>query len=1101
MVTSFNELGETSTISSGDRCPSPVISSPPAKISQAVIIKCAKISQSNGQNGEIQSPGSAGSSATSPTSPSGPAPASLTRSPVERYLKAPAPGGKSLLPKPEISPKPSHLRGVTSNGVVNHLMTGSLQMQNGNGNASNGPTDIDAFAASVASVANIVTANGAAAAAAGNRPQYATSPPGAAPVGSGGAGARSKRNSEGEESLQHVPSTKTLTEKTKGTASILKSTLKRMTKLSLRTGSSSSSSSSSHGGHHSNGSNSAHHQNSPPDGDTGSQHHDTNQHHHSPVRRSMSPFRSMKKNSPNGVDPNGHGHHGSTNGAGSSGIPSSGYGSLIRPKSSSLRKNNSNSDILSSSHHGHGNGGGPGSYASLKKTGSVSQNSLNRSGSCGTGSRQQRIKQACSASDASNFKVPSENSNAANVRSLSRSSSASSTNNMGRSHSLKRAGRNKDNAQQLQQQSDQRSLQRTGSGSGLNRQDVKRSNSMHQSYHGGHGGGHGNRRFRDRDLNVKLSRGIQTSLTKDAMTEDADDAEDRVVTDVNFSLYMPDVLGGDTGANDVETHVTEPTEPVDVRRNRQLTLDNMKLHREIEKLKTAANESDHLKRELRTVRSRLEDEQRARQRIEHELDQHNEKVKLIARSMDSVEQEFEVRDANIRQLEVQIQKSRSAMATLEDKLRVANDVIARQNADLAEAVAARKAAVREYEVAESEANELHEFLQAEKFTLAEALREAETEIESLKSKVASSEEQCGHLVRLGEQRHQEILSLETQLKAMEDKAKEMLLAQGAEISRSTILIAELSWKIEDAFKANFPAAFEALEGSEAIAPPPLPASDPPAVVNGANGHLPESHLTVDHVSVDTTNGHSNDSKDDPSAIGSACDASLLSLSNAIQRRVSVEKSLREAVSISTSANGSTLKDPKSAASLVDRIAQVNRLVDFFSEASAKQQSQRPSASGDQNGHTNGQENGMKNIDQNEQKENISLNGNSDSLSSDSRKKYEEEIAEMKAKYLKHRQILVSNREQAEREVMRIDDIYHETVSDVLKAFASVPEVVKTHKELHNLQGKLQTALLMESNGDTPPSAATTSNGGKMKMNGIINGTSATTAIASSEQGL
>ena len=28
----------------------------------------------------------------------------------------------------------------------------------------------------------------------------------------------------------------------------------------------------------------------------------------------------------------------------------------------------------------------------------------------------------------------------------------------------------------------------------------------------------------------------------------------------------------------------------------QLTLDNMKLHREIEKLKTAANESDHLKR-------------------------------------------------------------------------------------------------------------------------------------------------------------------------------------------------------------------------------------------------------------------------------------------------------------------------------------------------------------------------------------------------------------------------------------------------------------------------------------------------------------------------
>ena len=88
---------------------------------------------------------------------------------------------------------------------------------------------------------------------------------------------------------------------------------------------------------------------------------------------------------------------------------------------------------------------------------------------------------------------------------------------------------------------------------------------------------------------------------------------------------MPDLLGVDT-ANEFETHISEPLEPVDVRKNRQLTLDNMKLHREIEKLKSAANESDHLKRELRTVRSRLEEEQRSRARIEHELDQHNEKV-------------------------------------------------------------------------------------------------------------------------------------------------------------------------------------------------------------------------------------------------------------------------------------------------------------------------------------------------------------------------------------------------------------------------------------------------------------------------------------------
>ena len=48
----------------------------------------------------------------------------------------------------------------------------------------------------------------------------------------------------------------------------------------------------------------------------------------------------------------------------------------------------------------------------------------------------------------------------------------------------------------------------------------------------------------------------------------------------------------------------------------------------------------------------------------------NPQVKLIARSMDSVEQEFEVRDANIRQLEGANAKSRCTIATLEDKLKV-----------------------------------------------------------------------------------------------------------------------------------------------------------------------------------------------------------------------------------------------------------------------------------------------------------------------------------------------------------------------------------------------------------------------------------------------
>ena len=75
------------------------------------------------------------------------------------------------------------------------------------------------------------------------------------------------------------------------------------------------------------------------------------------------------------------------------------------------------------------------------------------------------------------------------------------------------------------------------------------------------------------------------------------------------------------------------------------------------------------------------------------------------------------------------------------------------------------------------------------------------------------------------------------------------------------------------------------------------------------------------------------------------------------------------------------------------------------------------------------------------------------------KKYEDEIAEMKAKYLKHRQILVTNRELAENEVVRIDEIYHDTVNDVLSVLGSVPDIVQANHELTRLQRKLQSALL------------------------------------------
>ena len=84
---------------------------------------------------------------------------------------------------------------------------------------------------------------------------------------------------------------------------------------------------------------------------------------------------------------------------------------------------------------------------------------------------------------------------------------------------------------------------------------------------------------------------------------------------------------------------------------------------------------------------------------------------MIAQSMDSVEREFEVRDKHIQGLEAKLAKAEADLAA-------ADDVIKAQRTEIVQAVALQKTLLMQYHESEIESNELHEFLQAEKYTLA-----------------------------------------------------------------------------------------------------------------------------------------------------------------------------------------------------------------------------------------------------------------------------------------------------------------------------------------------------------------------------------------------
>ena len=129
-----------------------------------------------------------------------------------------------------------------------------------------------------------------------------------------------------------------------------------------------------------------------------------------------------------------------------------------------------------------------------------------------------------------------------------------------------------------------------------------------------------------------------------------------------------------------------------------------------------------------------------------------------------------------------------------------------QRRELERSVAAQKMLLQQVQEQEAEAGELQDFLQAGKATLQEALKEAETEVQRLNAGLSTKEdatkemeEQAGLLVRRAEQAKQEALSARAETQGVKERAREMLLAQGAELSRASLYTLKVHLRVESSF--------------------------------------------------------------------------------------------------------------------------------------------------------------------------------------------------------------------------------------------------------------------------------------------------------------
>lgn len=153
-------------------------------------------------------------------------------------------------------------------------------------------------------------------------------------------------------------------------------------------------------------------------------------------------------------------------------------------------------------------------------------------------------------------------------------------------------------------------------------------------------------------------------------------------------------------------------------------------------------------------------------------------------------------DSSLDELERHLMASGQVLSNQQHEIGGLQKICRNLQKDLDKSLGAQKVLKRQLHEMEAESAEMQEFLQAEKSTLADTLRDSETEMQTLRERLSRQEEECKHLVRISEQRRQENLALQARMTGVERRGRELLLQQGAAVSGASVALSGLSSRLD-----------------------------------------------------------------------------------------------------------------------------------------------------------------------------------------------------------------------------------------------------------------------------------------------------------------
>ncbi|XP_023024133.2 microtubule-binding protein cornetto [Leptinotarsa decemlineata] len=223
-----------------------------------------------------------------------------------------------------------------------------------------------------------------------------------------------------------------------------------------------------------------------------------------------------------------------------------------------------------------------------------------------------------------------------------------------------------------------------------------------------------------------------------------------------------------------------------------------------EKYESLQNEHKLQTEKLNETELKLRDEIIQKEGLQQELQINSQRVLAILGGDGEVNLGSDNNSSDsLLVLETRFQNVGQVVIKQEEEISKLNTLCRALQMELERSMASQRILLQQHKDLEMESMELQEFMQAEKMTLHDALKESEAElkrqqlvIQQKDKDIAEKQDEYRHMVRLNEQKRQENLNLKAHLALLESKSRDLLVHQGSAVSGAAVALSSLIARLD-----------------------------------------------------------------------------------------------------------------------------------------------------------------------------------------------------------------------------------------------------------------------------------------------------------------